>query len=761
MALSFIHENHMLRVLAIAALHLLQLQTVTPVLLADTNLAWPGCISKCGEVSVPYPFGVGAGCYRKGFELTCNETYNPPKLFLDLDGTGAEVLNISLHHGKLYVDNGIVRLSGRDSYNMTWGIPLDGSIFSVSPFWNNFVIMGCGFEFRVSQPDVDNMIVRCTSSCLLGRPAVATDGVCSGVGCCQASMPGAGNMYSIKLASYTAVEDITMPGQPFNATLVMVANEWWETDNHSMLLQKAVSESDGLATSAGPVQTKAVVKWNFSNSSCADAQSSDDFGCLSYNSYCHDHWTGESSGHICRCSNGYEGNPYIPNGCQDIDECAHPDIYQCLGHCINTDGSYNCICPHGTSGDPQKPHGCIKATEKFSGLAVATGFGSGALLLLLTFSAILVRGKLRAQKAKQLRDFFFRKNRGLLLQQLVDKDIAERMIFSLEELEKATNTFDEDRKIGNGGHGTVYKGILSDQRVVAIKRSTRAIQSETDNFINEVAILSQINHRNVVKLFGCCLETEVPLLVYEFISNGTLYEHLHVTSSLSLSWRERLRIALEVARSLAYLHSAASVSIIHRDIKATNILLDDNLTAKVSDFGASRGIPIDQTRVTTAIQGTFGYLDPECYNTRKLTEKSDVYSFGVMLVELLTREKPHIYMSPAGYSLVEQFLLLHNQGKLSEILDPQVAREGDEDAREVAEVAALCISSSGKDRPMMKQVEMRLEALQSASTNIGNNPRTEVHVVNIPSAGQGSGDTDGTRRFSMEREILLSMEFPR
>ncbi|KAF8727037.1 hypothetical protein HU200_019532 [Digitaria exilis] len=732
-----------------------------PVLLADTNLALPGCISKCGEVSVPYPFGVGVGCYRKGFELTCNETYNPPKLILE----GAEVLYISLRHGKVFVDNGIVRLTGSNAYNITWGIPLDDSIFTVSPFWNNFVIMGCGFEFLVSPADVDNMVVRCTSSCLLGRPAVANDGFCSGVGCCEASMPGAGNMYSIKVASYPSGNDSAMRGHPFNATLVMVDNEWWGTGNNSLSLQKEVSDalvtSWGISGSAGPVQAKAVVKWNFSNSSCADARSSSDFGCLSYNSHCHDHWTGESSGYICRCSDGYEGNPYILNGCQDIDECTNPDKYQCFGQCINTNGTYDCICPPGTSGNPQKPRGCIKDAERFSGLAIATGFGTGACLLLLTFAAILLRRKLRARKAKRLRNFFFRKNRGLLLQQLVDKDIAERMIFRLEELKKATNTFDEDRKIGKGGHGTVYKGILSDQRVVAIKRSMRAIQSETDNFINEVAILSQINHRNVVKLFGCCLETEVPLLVYEFIPNGTLYEHLHVSSTLSLPWKERLRIALEVARCLAYLHSAASISIIHRDIKATNILLDDNLTAKVSDFGASRGIPIDQTRVTTAIQGTFGYLDPECYKTRQLTEKSDVYSFGVMLVELLTRQKPHIYMSPAGNSLVEQFLLLQKQNKLSEILDPQVAKEGDEDAREVAEVAAMCVSSSGEDRPTMKQVEMRLEALQSASTNIGEDPRPGEHVVSIPSAGRRSGNADGSRRFSMEREILLSMDFPR
>ncbi|KAG0517184.1 hypothetical protein BDA96_09G066500 [Sorghum bicolor] len=273
---------------------------------------------------------------------------------------------------------------------------------------------------------------------------------------------------------------------------------------------------------------------------------------------------------------------------------------------------------------------------------------------------------------------------------------------------EAINTFDEDRKIGKGGHDTVYKGILSDQTVVAIKKSRQAIQSETDNFKNEVAILSQVNHRNVVKLFGCCLETEVPLLVlvYEFISNGTPYEHLHVNSSQSLPWRER-------------------------------------------------------TRITTAIQGTFGYMDPEGYKTKQLTKKSDLYSFGVILVELLTRKKPHVYVSAAGDSLVEQFLLLWKQDKLSEILDPQ---EGEEEAREVAEVAAMCVSSSGEDRPTMKRVEMKLEVLQCAATNIESTPRTVGHVASIPSSEQRSCSNDGnniSRRFSMESEMLLSMDLPR
>lgn len=393
--------------------------------------------------------------------------------------------------------------------------------------------------------------------------------------------------------------------------------------------------------------------------------------------------------------------------------------------------------------------------------------------MVLILAGIVVRRKFKSRRAKKLKEFFFKQNRGLLLHQLVDKDIAERMIFSLEELEKATNNFDESRKLGGGGHGTIYKGILSDQRVVAIKKSRYAIKREIDGFINEVAILSQVNHRNVVKLFGCCLETEVLLLVYEFIPNGTLHEHLHVNSAQSVPWKERLRIALEIARSLAYLHSAALVSIIHRDIKTTNILLDDRFIAKVSDFGASRGIPIDQNIVTTTIQGTFGYLDPEYYRKSRLTEKSDVYSFGVILAELITRRRPTSYISPEGFNLTKQFILLVSEDRLLEIVDSQITEEqGEEEAREVAEIAVMCLNLKGEDRPTMRQVEVKLEGLQRAVNTIRgdqkaqrravqlNSPLTEESDSNIVAVGD-AGYHNSSRRLSMEEEFWSSMSFPR
>ncbi|CAO2152831.1 unnamed protein product [Urochloa humidicola] len=331
------------------------------------------------------------------------------------------------------------------------------------------------------------------------------------------------------------------------------------------------------------------------------------------------------------------------------------------------------------------------------------------------------------------------------------------MIISVDELAKATNNFDKARELGGGGHGTVYKGILSDLHVVAIKKSKIAIQKEIDEFINEVAILSQINHRNVVKLFGCCLETEVSLLVYEFISNGTLYDYLHVEGPRSLSWGDRLRIATEIATSLAYLHSSVSIPIIHRDIKSSNILIDDTLTSKVSDFGASRYIPIEKTGLTTRVQGTIGYLDPMYFYTSHLTEKSDVYSFGVILVEILTRKKPFSYLSREGNGLVAHFADLLAEGNLVQIIDPQVTEEGVEQVQEVATLAASCVNIRGDERPTMRQVEHILEGLWGTE-KYKKDDRIELE---FPNQAEGQRIQESSRRYSLEQEMMISSRYPR
>ncbi|GKV04886.1 hypothetical protein SLEP1_g16981 [Rubroshorea leprosula] len=212
----------------------------------------------------------------------------------------------------------------------------------------------------------------------------------------------------------------------------------------------------------------------------------------------------------------------------------------------------------------------------------------------------------------KLRSQFFKQS--LLLQQQlssIEGNVEMTKTFSTKELEKATDNFNWNRILGQGGQGTVYKGMLVDGRIVAIKKSKVLDEEKVKDFINEVVILTQINHRNIVKLLGCCLETEVPLLVYEFIPNGTLFQYIHdENEDFPLSWERRLTIASEVASALSYLHSAASTPIYHRDVKSLNILLDEKYRAKVSDFGTSRSIAIDQTHLTTNVQGTFGALLP-------------------------------------------------------------------------------------------------------------------------------------------------------
>uniref|UniRef100_A0A2N9FEH8 Protein kinase domain-containing protein n=1 Tax=Fagus sylvatica TaxID=28930 RepID=A0A2N9FEH8_FAGSY len=335
----------------------------------------------------------------------------------------------------------------------------------------------------------------------------------------------------------------------------------------------------------------------------------------------------------------------------------------------------------------------------------------------ICFIAMLVGSSwlyLVAKKRKliRLKEKFFKQNGGLFLEQQLSRQEASTKTTKIfvEELKKATNNFDVSRIIGQGGFG-VYKGFLLNNRIVAIKKSKTIDQGQIEQFINEVVVLTQINHRNVVELLGCCLETQVPLLVYEFVTNGTLFKHIHHKSNTSpLPWEIRLRIAIQTADALSYLHSEASTPIIHRDVKSTNILLDDNYNAKVSDFGASRLVPLDQTQVATMVQGTLGYLDPEYLLTSQLTEKSDVYSFGVVLVELLTGELVLSFdRSEEERSIAMYFLSSLKEERLFEVIDDHIVEEGNkEQLKQVAELAKACLEVKGEERPTMKEVAMEL-----------------------------------------------------
>ncbi|KAJ3707429.1 hypothetical protein LUZ61_011134 [Rhynchospora tenuis] len=717
------------------------------------------CLSNCSTIDIKYPFGTDSSCARQGFELTCNQSFQPPKLFLG--NSSIEVLNISYSDSTALVRSKVVSTI-QSNYSDSWSVFPASGPYTISTTQNKFVAVGCNTLAQLSSLQQPQQVISACASICVDQTSTSTDGSCTGIGCCKSSIPTSLSSFEFQL---TSLNQMPVFGKNYSNKAFIVEETWLNTN------VRAIESQYTNVTDDNSVVVPVLLDWKIDNLSCAKANRSSDYVCSS-NSVCVDY--NNITGYQCKCSDGYDGNPYMKDGCQDINECDQPNKYPCYGACVNSQGSYTCVCKDG-----KRSSNCTTSDGKelipLSGVLIIVGVGIFVCLLSLPIAIIMLMYKLKARRLKKLKEKFFKQNRGFLLEQLIssNKDIAERMkIFNLEELEKATNNFDQTRIVGRGGHGTVYKGILSDQRVVAIKKSKIKLQREIEEFINEVVILSQINHRNVVKLYGCCLETEVPLLVYEFISNGDLSNHLHANSDRSLPWQDRMRIALETARALAYLHTAASISVFHRDIKTANILLDDSLTAKLSDFGASRSVPINQTGITTVIQGTYGYVDPEYYYTGRLTEKSDVYSFGVILVELLTREMPVSQgRFPDGGNLAANFVMVMQDNRLFEILDPQVVEEGRKsEIKAIAALAEACLSLKGEERPTMKQVEMKLEnllGLRKRSKKRSGHLSTPQRLVEndgilriISIEGSSSSSEYMTRQLSLEEEFLVE-SFPR
>ena len=382
--------------------------------------------------------------------------------------------------------------------------------------------------------------------------------------------------------------------------------------------------------------------------------------------------------------------------------------------------------------------------------------GLVALVIGIT-CAYLVRERRKLHRVKQR---YFRQHGGLLLfEEMKSQQGVAFKIFSEEELQQATNMFEAQQVLGHGGHGTVYRGVLKSGVVVAVKRCTTIDEQQKKEFGREMLILSQINHKNIVKLLGCCLEVEVPMLVYEFIPNGTLFDLIHGDHTRHISLNTRLRIAYESAEALAYLHSCASPPILHGDVKSTNILLDGDYTARVSDFGASILAPNDKSQFVTVVQGTCGYLDPEYMQTYELTDKSDVYSFGVVLLELLTRRKAFSLEGPEqDKSLSMRFLCAMKENKLEDILDEQIRNdENMEYLEEIAELARQCLEMSGVNRPSMKEVADKLDRLRKVMQHpwAHEDPEELDRLLGEPSVVNSAGTTGN---FSMTNKAAMGLE---
>uniref|UniRef100_A0ACD6A1V4 Uncharacterized protein n=1 Tax=Avena sativa TaxID=4498 RepID=A0ACD6A1V4_AVESA len=359
--------------------------------------------------------------------------------------------------------------------------------------------------------------------------------------------------------------------------------------------------------------------------------------------------------------------------------------------------------------------GCRPLHTRAEQLAIGLSVSATVMICLACFLVM----QLQRKRHKKEKDEYFKQNGGLMLyDEMMSRQVDTVRILTENEIRIATDNYNEDQVLGCGGHGMVYKGTLDDNREVAIKKSKVINDDCRDEFVNEIIILSQINHRNIVRLLGCCLDIDVPMLVYEFVSNGTLYEFLHGGADhmmLPIPLDLRLKIATQSAEALAYLHSSTSRTILHGDVKSANILLDDQRNAKVADFGASALKSMDESDFIMLVQGTLGYLDPESFISHLLTDKSDVYSFGVVLLELMTRKRA-LYADDSSEekrSLAHSFLLMFHKNKHQRMLDSEIV--DDAAAMLVIEkltvLAVHCLSARGDDRPTMKEVAERLRVL--------------------------------------------------
>ncbi|KAM1457662.1 hypothetical protein ACFX13_035676 [Malus domestica] len=310
--------------------------------------------------------------------------------------------------------------------------------------------------------------------------------------------------------------------------------------------------------------------------------------------------------------------------------------------------------------------------------------------------------------------------------------------FTFRQIKAATNNFDPENKVGEGGFGSVYKGILLDGTIIAVKKLSSKSKQGNQEFLNEIGMISALHHPNLVRLYGWCIESNQLLLVYEYMENNSLARTLF--GPLKLDWSTRQKICIGIARGLAFLHEESTLKVVHRDIKATNILLDQDLNAKISDFGLAKLNDEEYTHISTRIAGTIGYMAPEYALWGYLTNKADVYSFGVVALEIVAGKSNMKYIPNENLvCLVDWALVLQQKGNLIELVDPSLGSHFEvEEAITMVKVALLCINPASALRPTMSAVVSMLEG------------RTLVHELKLsalrnPFDPTAQGSTSGTQ----------------
>ncbi|XP_062181908.1 wall-associated receptor kinase 2-like [Phragmites australis] len=647
-----------------------------------------GCLRQCGSVDIPFPFGHGPPhCMLPGFLIECRDTGNGShKPFLGT--SNVEVISISLPLGQAQVLNYISSYcydaaSGKMKPS-EWYWNLTGTPYTLSDTANKFTVLGCRTLAYIgdSMDDAATYMTGCVAMCRLPDLTALRNDSCSGMGCCQTAIPKGLKYYQVWFDQRLSTSE-NHNASPCSYAVLMESSNF--TFSTSYL---TTSELHG-------GQVPVVLDWAIGHDDC-DA-------CVSSNSQCFS--AAGRRGYICNCTEGFQGNPYLPDGCQDINECDDPATYSCFGNCINTNGTFNCSCPVGTRGNASIEDGCQK--DPFPPRArLAVGIVAGLLVALIAFLATEVLLHKRSNK----RQGYFEEHGGQMLSQILKTEGNITFTFyDRGDIVKATRSFHKANIVGEGAHGTVYKAIIGvgdTTTTVAVKRCKEIDKSRTMEFVQELVILCRVSHPNIVRLLGCCLHFEAPMLVYEFMQNGTLNDLLHGRPRRRVTLATRLRIAAEAAEALAHLHSPPHTTL-HGDVKPENILLGDGLVAKVSDFGCST---IDDN-IQVVPKGTLAYLDPEFLQDFQLTDKSDVYSYGVTLMELLTGKKP---LAKEQKNLTIMFQESMGNGTLGELLDTDIVEEGAMGViHQTAELASRCTSVPGKARPAMGQVAEELRRLSN------------------------------------------------
>uniref|UniRef100_A0ACD5XAB8 Uncharacterized protein n=1 Tax=Avena sativa TaxID=4498 RepID=A0ACD5XAB8_AVESA len=655
-------------------------------------------LHSCGGELVPYPFGVdddddGNGDFRKRFGVLCGQDAIPT---IGNNVTSFRLSNFSVETAEVRVWLPITWQCYNDSSDVIdyEQLPLqinNHSVYRISHTKNDIIVLGCntlgylGSTLAEDDDDSDpyySQFSGCLSYCDNSQSAVS--GACTGVGCCRADIPPdlVDNALFFEYSgsfNHSYVVDFSPCDYAF---LVEKGNYTFDVADLNMHLRHTPKRRRLM-----PV----MLDWAIGrddNLTCKDARkkTKEGYACRSSNSLCLNSTNGP--GYICKCRKGYEGNPYMIDGCTDINECERlGHHYYCKGECKNKQGSYECTCPKQTRSDDPYKEDCTPDIPPIAKIIIGV-IGGLFIIVIMVFIWLLIKEK------RKTREHFLR-NGGPTLAKL-----NNIRLFTKEDLKKIRKT---NNIIGSGGFGKVYKGQIEDiNQLVAVKEPIKGNSTDKDQFVNEISIQSRVIHKNIVKLVGCCLEVDVPILVYEFVSNGSLHDILHGSRRMPLDIGLRLQIAAESAEGLAYMHSKTNTNILHGDVKPANILLNNEFIPKISDFGISRLIAKDKQH-TGHVIGDMRYMDPVFLQTGLLTNKSDVYSFGVVLLELITRRKAwHSDKS----SLLKNFLEAYTKDRsVVELVDKELVEVDREIIDNLAGMIMQCINLDVSQRPEMTDVE--------------------------------------------------------